>query len=235
MLPIDTEARLLAKTIKQENGCWIWTGQTNNRKHGVMKVKQKSYQVHRLSYQLYKGELPVKSRVLRTCKNSLCLCPDHLILYNRVDAFWKRVKRNDENECWPWQGSTTRGYGVFWRNHHAIMAHRFSYELHFGPIPVGKRPHDNCVCHKCDNRACVNPRHLFLGTQADNQDDMKKKGRSLIGERNYHCKLSAEAVREIRRLFGTGEVTRLELAAMFGVNDRSISNIILRRKWTWLA
>lgn len=89
--------------------------------------------------------------------------------------YWIKVRKTDE--CWEWiagkRGKT--GYGSFKINGVVIDTHRVSWMIHFGPIPDGK-----CVLHKCDNRVCIRPDHLFLGTQLDNIRDMDKKGRRSI-------------------------------------------------------
>src|SRR3990172_4237019 len=97
-----------------------------------------------------------------------------------INSFWAKVNKSDG--CWTWTASKRKfGYGAFvWADSEGRIiqgrAHRFSYELHHGPIPLGI-----CVLHKCDNPACVRPSHLFLGTRADNNFDMLSKGRHVCG------------------------------------------------------
>lgn len=94
-------------------------------------------------------------------------------------AFWERVDKKGPDDCWNWTrvpGNT--GYGILALYGFKKTAHRVSYELHYGPIPVLDGTHGGCVLHKCDNRLCVNPNHLWLGTQADNLKDMWNKGRA---------------------------------------------------------
>jgi hypothetical protein len=90
---------------------------------------------------------------------------------NGVPRFWKQVKKT--KGCWNWTGYTgTHGYGMMSINSKWRLVHRFSYELHKGRVPDGLY-----VCHHCDNRRCVNPAHLFVGSHQDNMDDMCAKGR----------------------------------------------------------
>lgn len=133
--------------------------------------------------------------------------------------FWSKVDRS--GECWEWLASKTHdGYG---RHHYdgGTMAHRLAYELTRGPIPAGM-----CVCHACDNRGCVNPTHLWLGTQADNIKDMRVKGRGprLEGERHGRAKLTASNVRDIRARHAEG-VSARQLAREYGVAATTITRI----------
>lgn len=141
--------------------------------------------------------------------------------------FWPKVDTSSGPDlCWPWMGkSDPNGYGYFEAEGYR-GAHRVSYFLAYGAIPDGM-----FVCHRCDNPPCVNPGHLFLGTQADNMSDMWRKGR---GASPFHArplaKLTEEDVREIRRVVRSG-VPQSEMAAKYGVSRPTISNLIARKTW----
>jgi hypothetical protein len=127
--------------------------------------------------------------------------------------FKRKIGFDYETGCWPWMGCIgNRGYGVI--SH--ISTHRLSWELHRGPIPNGKH-----VLHSCDNKRCVNPSHLFIGSQADNMKDMTLKGRH--GRR----KLTDDQVREIY----SSPLTQMELSRRFGVAQTKISDIKLKKNY----
>ena len=143
------------------------------------------------------------------------------------ERFWSKVKKN--SGCWEWRGGRLRGYGSFTVKRKPVRAHRFSYELHIGPIPEGM-----CVLHHCDNPPCVNPAHLFVGTNADNVADMVAKGRQAgpKGERNPNSKLNANDVLAIRSAAG---FYQRELAKKYGVSRSLINMILHRKRWAHIA
>ena len=143
------------------------------------------------------------------------------ITKDRIEA---KVEKIPEAGCWVWMGATqVRGYGEILSSNRKMLAHRASYEAFVGPIPKGMY-----VCHACDNVYCVNPNHLFLGTQKQNLQDMAAKGRSTRGERNPQAKLTEEKVRAIR----SSNSTSSELAKMYNVSVSNISSIKRKQRWT---
>lgn len=143
-----------------------------------------------------------------------------------MKRFWNKVRKT--KTCWVWTaGKYWDGYGKFRASGKSQRTHRFSYEIKNGKIPFGM-----CVLHKCDNRACVNPKHLFIGTKKDNCFDMFKKGRSgLVGEKHPISKLTRPDIIKIRKYYSQGKVTQRYMAEYFGVSYQLISKIVNFKAW----
>ena len=107
-----------------------------------------------------------------------------------------------------------------------VRAHRVSWELHRGPIPEGMS-----VLHKCDNPPCVNPEHLFLGTQKDNAEDCRVKRRTTCGEKDPRHKLTSKDVEGIRELRNSSNMSYRKLSKMFGVDRSTIIKIVSGKTW----
>ena len=145
--------------------------------------------------------------------------------------FWEKVDKRGKYECWEWQaGKSKKGYGYVQNNRKRgklLSAHRVSWELHNGKIPKGM-----LICHHCDNPPCVNPNHLFLGTQKDNIRDAVKKGRKkYIGEGNGRAILTKEDVLLIRELYKQPDLTLIQLAKSFNVSRGCITGIVYKKTW----
>ena len=147
----------------------------------------------------------------------------------QLNNFWKKVNKNAPNNCWEWTASLdSKFYGQFRLNGKNILAHRLSWIILVGLIP------DNlCVLHKCDNTKCINPDHLWLGTQQDNIKDMFKKGRakSRIGESNPACKLTTKQVLCIKALLKNGDKLS-NVAKLYNINRCTVADIKYGRSWT---
>ena len=153
-----------------------------------------------------------------------------------TERFWAKVNKNgaivraELGACWVWIGSVNRSdYGVFNPDGGRglpVTAHRWSYKNSAGGIAAGLQ-----VLHRCDNRPCVRPSHLFEGTNADNRADMMAKGRQAVGERIGGAKLTADQVREIRRLHPTVRPTYRATGRRFGISGSVVRQVALGLLW----
>jgi hypothetical protein len=148
-----------------------------------------------------------------------------------MSRFWPKVAIAGADECWNWVAAKDRdGYGAFnpadGSGRKVARAHRFLVERTLSEVPA-----DLVVMHTCDNRACVNPRHLRLGTHAENIADRDTKGRGAIGERSPHAKLTPHAVRCIREAKAHTKAAVAELSERFAVSPEAIKNVVYGRAW----
>lgn len=141
-----------------------------------------------------------------------------------LNRFLSKVRKT--GTCWIWEGHLNpSGYGVFRTSNGCSLAHRVSYELHIGAIPK-----DLHCCHSCDVPACVNPDHLWLGTNTDNQQDRITKKLPGGGAR----KLTESQVIEIRKRYAQGNIRHKDLAVEYNVSKSAIYGILSRKKWKHL-
>lgn len=145
-----------------------------------------------------------------------------------AERLFSRIKKDEVTGCWNWTGGKTGGgYGAIGVNNRTELAHRVSYEWHFGQIADGL-----FVCHRCDNRACINPDHMFLGTQEQNMSDKTAKQRQAKGEGHGCAKLTEGDVLSIRSSHG---VTLKDLGKRYGVSWQHIWQIRSGRAWSHLG
>lgn len=147
-----------------------------------------------------------------------------------IQRFLSHCDHGRVDQCWEWSGMmNTTGYGRFSLNDKHQLAHRVAYMMFIGAIPNGM-----AVCHRCDNRKCVNPHHLWLGTTAANIRDAVEKGRHVSpdtrGDRNGNRKLDWPSVRTIRAMHKAGVKKHL-IAQSFGVTPSTIGNITNNQTW----
>ena len=208
--------------------------------------------VQRVVYILKTGEDPGKKFVRATCKNKLCVNPDHLELRHttmdpilgdeRIERdkirFAKYVNKKGDDDCWLWTGHTNGKVGLFYSQGRGYQAHRFSYVIANGQIPAGL-----IIRHKCDTPLCTNPNHLELGSHKDNVQDMHSRGRAnhqkpdykpwqhrhpeLIkrGEDHHRSKLTDEQAKAARILYDQG-MTQIQIGKIFNVSNSTISLLV---------
>lgn len=146
-----------------------------------------------------------------------------------MDRLWNRTDRS--SGCWIWTGCVDgSGYGLISLNGKMVKTHRLSWVLSNGQIPEGL-----FVCHHCDNRKCINPDHLFIGTNKDNMQDKVRKGRKngggpAMGEHNGSAKMNAKKVIKIRELHKNG-MSEKKISKQIGVGKSQVHRIIARQNW----
>lgn len=156
-------------------------------------------------------------------------------MYNQSfrERFWSKVDKNADNGCWEWTGCIRNGYGRISINDKMYQAHRVSWEIVNGEIPEGL-----FICHHCDNRKCIKPSHLFLGTNSDNMQDMIKKGRGnfnhpniKIGEKNGASKLKNHEVRAIKHLAQSKIASINSLRKLYNISYNTIHCLLNEKTW----
>ena|SRR3990167_2897409 len=157
-----------------------------------------------------------------------------------VSKFWSLVQQRGPDDCWEWQGNRGRhGYGRLTFNYKPLWAHRLAYEFEHGALPENK-----VICHKCDNPPCVNPKHLFAGSQTDNVLDVWSKGRGVNpplhkGETHHKAKITAADAQEIKAAYDAAPIVgnRKKFGVLkaferrFGLSKRQVQQIAYGKSW----
>ena len=143
-----------------------------------------------------------------------------------LERFWAKVEVRGADECWEWTSTfNDTGYGRIGKGTKVYLAHRWAYLIEYGLDPDGK-----CVCHACDNPACCNPAHLWLGTRRDNSHDAVNKGRHTHGERDGMSRLTQQDVQEILM----SDERHCDVARQYGVSPAAIGAIRRGDRWKHL-
>lgn len=163
-------------------GCWLWDGCVDRAFIPMAKIARRTRSITAAVYESLGGIIGTGISVVPKCGQRACVNPDHLVATKKnrhriIEWTRDRILRAcsiSENGCWNWIRPLLNGrYGASCVEGKTRSSHRMAYEVLVGPIPDG-----SCVLHSCDNPRCVNPSHLFLGSQSDNINDMIEKGRA---------------------------------------------------------
>lgn len=207
------------------DACWIWMGAAASG-NPVLTINYKTISARRMMWEITREAPPKGRQVHTTCGEPLCLNPGHLWISTIEVRLQRNIEQCGLGECWPWMaGKTKAGYGVINEKGKLLFVHRLAWEGANGPLPKGKH-----VLHSCDNPACCNPSHLFLGSQRSNMADKVAKGRQAKGESSARSKLTGDKVREIRFRLNMG-VPASRLGRDFGVHKSTIMDIKHGRTW----
>ena len=222
------------KVYEDSNKCMVWMGSVNKSGRPQMFIDKRRFGgkmitifPHIFLYEVEFGE--VDARYFdNACGNLRCVNPAH----NRARTLQERLSNYEENEngCWNWLGnvSSKTGYGLIGHGGKTYLTHRLSYTFGVGEIPDGLM-----VLHKCDNRRCINPQHLYVGTHSKNMQDMARSN-VLKGERNPKAILTEGDVVTIKSLIQSKLITYAKIADNFGVSRQAIKDIASGRTWAWV-
>jgi hypothetical protein len=171
-----------------------------------------------------KGAWESVSRCSQACRTAALTGRIYKPLLARLE---EHVSPEPNTGCWFWMGAVnTYGYPHSYMGGKCYMMHRVSYEAHKGPIPKGL-----LACHHCDTPLCINPDHIFIGTEADNSADCARKGRASRGEKHPFAKLNEAKVREMRAIHAAGGTQITQLARMFGVSRPVAQKVCQGKLW----
>lgn len=134
--------------------------------------------------------------------------------------FWSRVNRGDNDECWEWTGSQTKGYGNLTHKSQTLYAHRVAYRLEHGDVPDGAH-----VLHECHNKSCVNPAHLKLGNHTDNMRDARQQGKA-------HHQLDAETALAVKSDYAETSMTQQQVADKHDISQSLVSLVVNEKIWS---
>ena len=212
------------KSPEKDDDCWLWTAYKDRDGYGKFRGKG----AHRFSWEFFYGQISDNMSISHTCDNPSCCNPHHLIQTlskHPQGVFWNNINYpGNDYDCWEWTAQFDKdGYGKY----RSRGVHRIVWEFYNGQIPLGK-----CVLHKCDNRKCCNPNHLFLGTIQENTADRHKKGRSAKGSKIGTSVLTEDIVCEILNKILSNEFKSIsQVATAYNVSYNCISTILDGIRW----
>lgn len=226
--------------VRDVDSCWEWTGIVNDSGRpkysyewrdpdGSRKTRAFSPQdvVYRRSF----PDNPVARYYDLRCNNPRCCNPQHIVPRTLENRLWGNTTRpNGDDGCWFWGGFIqNNGYGTLTVNKVHVLVHRLSYEEFYQQ----KIPSGMMILHSCNNRSCINPNHLRMGTHADNMQDMVDADRAAKGEQNGHALLTEDQVKQIKHLSRQGVAIHI-LTKMFSCSRSTIKDIRSGRCWNWV-
>lgn len=231
---LSLQTYIRSRSVTDENSCWIWQGKPGKRGSGKYTRDSNTVIAHFGAWSAWHGPVPSSMRVKHHCQSRMCVNPEHLHLVKIKGLYAYDLEFIKENsvvnpstDCWEWTDRLNgNGYATVAVGSGNVLMHRAALIASGVPIPSGYQ-----ACHKCDNRKCVNPSHLFVGTANDNQQDKVLKGRQSRGVHRWNALLDDQRVRLIRESTASAR----QIAEELGVSGALISAVRRRKVWRHVA
>lgn len=219
---LSLEEKIKKHIIKKNGGCWEWAA--SKIIPPIITINKKPHLVRKILYTHFKKK-SAEDYLIAICKNKKCVNPDHIL--NRDEMIEFQINKSVYAECWIWTGAKKGGYGYIKYKGKTLAMHRYMFEKYNHEIPKNMN-----ICHKCDNPACVNPKHLWLGTQKDNIRDMfsKKRNNNKNGVNHERTKITEEEAIQIKKHYKKG-IKPTTICRLMNLPYSTVYKICINENW----
>lgn len=235
--PEDVVRRFWAKVdVRGPDDCWPWLASVTPSGYGQISINRRPQAAHRVAWQITYDRMLGDQKVEHSCENRICCNPNHVEFFKRSAhetglTFLEKLFGSHfvtHRGCWIWMGSVRNrdGYGSIPLIDRQHFVHRVMWE-----VSNALEAENLTICHDCDDPRCVNPAHLYAGTDQTNADDRARRNRQAKGSGNGRSKLSESDIPTIRMLSAERGLSNREISDRYGIDPAAIRSIVIGKTW----